>query len=58
MGVGVMKGSIRFIMGFIMIFGAVGAVENSPYISGVVPLFWGTLGFIMMYWGVTTMRTK
>lgn len=53
-----MKGSIRFILGFIMIFGAVGAVENSPYISGIVPLFWGTLGFVMMYWGVTTMRTK
>lgn len=53
-----MKGSIRFFLGFLIAFGAVGNMDVDPSASIVTGLILSSIGLIIMYSGTTAMKGK
>lgn len=51
-----MKGSIRASLGFLVVFGAVGSLDNGPSDSIVLPILLAICGLVVMYSGVTAMN--
>jgi len=51
-----MKGSIRFFVGLIMVFGAVGGMENSSDVELPIQLAFAALGLFAMYSGSKVMK--
>jgi uncharacterized membrane protein len=51
-----MRGSIRAIVGFIIVFGAVGGMEHDPTGSLLVQTSVAVLGLCIMYSGVRAMN--
>ena len=49
-----MKGSLRFLLGFLLVASAVGADDAAP-ISAV--LWYAFFGLLIMWWGVQAMKT-
>lgn len=53
-----MKGSIRFIVGFLIVFGAVGAIENSLTNEGaMLGVLVAALGLGIMALGTSAMKS-
>lgn len=54
-----MKGSIRAILGFLVVFGSVGGMDNATdaALFGVL-LPSAIVGCALMYWGVSAMSVK
>ena len=53
-----MKGSIRASLGFLVVFGAVGSLDNGPSDSLVVPILLAICGLAVMYSGVLAMKEQ
>ncbi len=51
-----MKGSIRFLIGLLMVFGAVGGLEANPDAAIGTVLLWTATGLGMMLWGVRALQ--
>lgn len=51
-----MKGSIRAILGFLVVFGAVGGMDNATDNQLLVELLIAVLGLATMYSGVSAMK--
>jgi hypothetical protein len=51
-----MKGSIRAIVGFLCVFGAVGGLDADPSASIPVQVSLAVLGLLIMYSGVRAMN--
>lgn len=51
-----MKGSIRFFLGFLVVFGAVGTLDVDPTASVLVQTAIGALGLAIMYSGAKAMK--
>jgi hypothetical protein len=49
-----MKGSLRLLLGFLLVFSAVGADDAAP-ISAV--LWYAFFGLLIMWWGVQAMKS-
>jgi hypothetical protein len=49
-----MKGSLRFLLGFLLVASAVGADDAAP-ISAI--LWYAFFGLLIMWWGVEAMKT-
>ena len=49
-----MKGSLRFLLGFLLVASAVGADDAAP-ISAI--LWYAFFGLLIMWWGVQAMKT-
>jgi hypothetical protein len=49
-----MKGSLRFLLGFLLVFSAVGADDAAP-ISAI--LWYAFFGLLIMWWGVEAMKS-
>ena len=49
-----MKGSLRMLLGFLLVFSAVGADDAAP-LSAV--LWYAFFGLLIMWWGVEAMKT-
>ena len=49
-----MKGSLRFLLGFLLVSSAVGADDGAP-ISAI--LWYAFFGLLIMWWGVEAMKT-
>lgn len=52
-----MKGSIRALVGFMVVFGAVGTLEIDPAASVLVQAGLALAGLAVMYSGVRAMKT-
>lgn len=52
-----MKGSIRLVIGFLMVFGAVGGIETGTDAQLPLQLFVAGLGLYAMYSGTKAMKT-
>ena len=53
-----MKGSIRAIVGFLCVFGAVGGLDADPSASIPVQVSLAVLGLLIMYSGVRAMTKE
>jgi hypothetical protein len=51
-----MKGSIRAIVGFLIVFGAVGGMEHDPSSSLLLGTLAAVIGLAIMYSGVSAMK--
>lgn len=51
-----MKGSIRTIAGFLIVFGAVGGLDHDPTVSIGLMAFIAAIGLAIMYSGVSAMN--
>lgn len=51
-----MKGSIRAIVGFLIVFGAVGGMEHDPSSSVLLGTLAAVIGLAIMYSGVSAMK--
>jgi hypothetical protein len=51
-----MKGSIRAIVGFLIVFGAVGGLEHDPSSSVLLATSAAVVGLLLMYSGVRAMN--
>jgi len=51
-----MKGSIRALCGFLIVFGAVGGLDADPSSSVLVQVSVAVLGLLIMYSGVRAMN--
>lgn len=51
-----MKGSIRALVGFLIVFGSVGALDSDPSASLLVQTAIAVLGLAIMYSGVRAMN--
>lgn len=51
-----MKGSIRFIAGFAVVFGSVGAIETGPSLA--VPLLLAVAGLAVMASGADALKSR
>ena len=49
-----MKGSLRLLLGFLLVFSAVGANDAAP-LSAV--LWYAFFGLLIMWWGVEAMKS-
>jgi hypothetical protein len=49
-----MKGSLRMLLGFLLVFSAVGADDAAP-ISAI--LWYAFFGLLIMWWGVQAMKS-
>jgi hypothetical protein len=46
---------IRFLIGFLMVFGAVGGIDNASPEQSLLPLIGcAVVGLLLMWWGQTT----
>ena len=50
-----MKGSLRMLVGAIMMFGSVGAIETDPTINMSIPLVWIVVGIMLLFSGTKSM---
>jgi hypothetical protein len=53
-----MKGSIRFIVGFLLVFGAVGGMENGTDAELPFQLGMAVAGLLIMYSGARTLKGR
>ena len=53
-----MKGSIRAIVGFLIVFGAVGGMEHDPTVSIGMAALVAFIGLAIMYSGVSAMKEQ
>ena len=53
-----MKGSIRAIVGFLIVFGAVGGIDADPSASLLIQTSLALLGLGIMYSGVSAMKEQ
>lgn len=51
-----MKGSIRVVIGFLMTYGAVGALDFDPTADVVIALLLASVGLLFMFSGVLAMK--
>lgn len=51
-----MKGSIRFLVGFLVVFGAVGTLDFDPSANVLVQTGIAIVGIVIMYSGVRAMK--
>lgn len=51
-----MKGSIRALVGFLIVFGAVGSMDYDPTVSVVLASLVAVVGLAVMYSGVSAMN--
>jgi hypothetical protein len=51
-----MRGSIRAIVGFFIVFGAVGGLEHDPSSSVLLGVSLAAVGLLLMYSGVRAMN--
>lgn len=49
---------IRFILGFLMVFGAVGGMDNGPSEDLLLQLLLAISGLVLMYFGSNKMSEK
>lgn len=53
-----MRGSIRFFVGFLVVFGAVGALDADPNASLLVSAALAAAGLLAMYSGTRAMQQR
>jgi hypothetical protein len=55
-----MKGSIRIIVGLLLVYGAVGGMDHGPFDSSSLLAQIGTaiVGLALMAWGTTAIRDR
>ena len=51
-----MRGSIRMIVGFLIVFGAVGSIEIDPNANLMIEMILAGAGLALMFSGVNAMR--
>ena len=51
-----MKGSLRIFIGFLLTYGAVGALDFDPTADVVVALLLASVGLLIMYSGVQALK--
>jgi hypothetical protein len=51
-----MRGSIRMLVGFLIVFGAVGTIEVNPDADLIVQMALAVAGLALMFTGVSVMR--
>jgi hypothetical protein len=51
-----MRGSIRMLVGFLIVFGAVGTIEVNPDADLLVQMIVAVTGLAIMFTGVSAMR--
>lgn len=51
-----MRGSIRMIVGFLIVFGAVGSIEIDPNANLMLEMILAGAGLALLYSGVSAMR--
>jgi len=53
-----MQGSIRLVVGFLIVFGAVGGMDAGPAEYFYVQILSAVVGLIIMYFGVKAMNNE